>query len=697
MNIKWTKSSSSSGSNPFARISSGHFNSGSTLSSIVIVLKSPTFIHYTFLPAILLTIISILSLNLDAWHLSEIHHFYIELFAVILGSILAFYYIVRAHTLKDNFSRFVGFGFLVSALIDLLHVLVTFAFIDNMSFLKYFIPQTWFAGRMVLSAMLVMAISKYSEFSGEGRDRDEMVSMKEVISDSKKTIDGQYVTNRQRNDKTKDTKGHPLASYNSDKNFIVSFTILSIIAGAVSISSLFLVLPYSVVDNFPVHRPYEIPPLIMFCIALVLFYKNQLYKKKDVFYKGILAYLIIDIYAQIIMSYSANSFDTAHMVAHVLKDAGYFVNIIALALSSIQYSLSLRDSNKSLTESYIKLREKEQELSTQYLKLKESEKMKDEFINTAAHELRTPIQPIIGLTDSIKSQIISLYGKDIYYEHQNHPEVNIKLSEQKVLTFLGVITRNARRLKLLADNILDVTKIESHSLKLNKEQFDIRELIQDIVEEELTNIRDIIETRMKIEIVYLVDKDEIERKTFTMKGTLSEIDANVLENVGNISRYRPNILAESFLIEADSTKITQVLSNLLSNAFRAIRSKNKLKEGILLILVKKKNEVIKNNRENSELIFDKNQKHNYDRAGEIVVSIHDNGDGISPRILPNIFGKFISGTSMGTGLGLYISKNIIEAHGGKMWVSKNEPEFGTEEPNGATLCFSLPIKTRDSI
>ena len=690
MNIKWTKSPSSSGSNPFARISSGNSNSSSTLSSIFAVFKSHTFIYYTFLPAVLLTIISILSFNLDAWHLSEIHHFYIELFAVILGSILAFYYIVRAHTLKDNFSRFVGFGFLVSALIDLLHVLVTFAFIDNMSFLKYFIPQTWFAGRIVLSAMLVMAISKYSEFSGESRDRNERVSIKEASSNSR-DIESQYEENKKWNDKNKGTKGIPLASYSSDKTFIVSLTILSVIAGAVSISSLFVMLPYSVTDNFPVHRPYEIPPLILFSIALVLFYKNQLYKKKDVFYKGILAYLIIDIYAQIIMSYSANSFDTAHMVAHVLKDAGYFVNIIALALSSIQYSISLRDSNKSLTESYIKLREKEQELSAQYTKLKESEKMKDEFINTAAHELRTPIQPIIGLTDSIKSQIISLYGKDIYNEQESHSDVNIKLSEQKVLTFLGVITRNAKRLKLLADNILDVTKIESHSLKLNKEQFDIRELIQEIVEEEITNIKDIIETRLRIEIIYKIDSDEIERKTFIMKDPLSEIDVHVIENVDSISRYRPNTLAESFLVEADSTKITQVLSNLLSNAFRAIRSKNKLKEGILVIFIKRNNEVKKDKAEFGELTFSNNQIRNLDVGGEIIVSIHDNGDGISPRILPNIFGKFISGTSMGTGLGLYISKNIVEAHGGKMWVSKNEPDVGTEKPDGATFCFSLPV------
>jgi signal transduction histidine kinase len=695
LNIKWTKSSSSSGSNPSSRRLSSHSISGSTLSSIIAVLKSPTFIYYTLLPAILLTIISILSLDLHAWHLSEIHHFYIELFAVILGSILAFYYIVRAHTLKDNFSRFVGFGFLVSALIDLLHVLVTFAFIDNMSFLKYFIPQTWFAGRIVLSAMLVMAIAKYSEFAGEGRDKTERFSTEEISSDKRK-MDSEYEENGDRIYEARDKKGLSLASYSSNKTFIISLAFLSVLAGAVSISSLYFILPYSVIDNFPIHRPYEIPPLIMFIIALVLFYKNQLYKKTDVFYKGILAYLIIDIYSQIIMSYSANSFDTAHMVAHVLKDAGYFVNIIALALSSIQYSLSLRESNKSLIESYIKLREKEQELSTQYGKLKESEKMKDEFINTAAHELRTPIQPIIGLTDTIRFQIISLYGKDRYNEHESQPDVNIKLSEQKILTFLGVITRNAKRLKLLADNILDVTKIESHSLKLNKEQFDIRKLIQDTVEEEITNIRDIIETRIRIEIVYMIDGKEIDHTTCTIKDSFSEIYLHVVENVNNNARLNPSTVTESFLVEADSTKISQVMCNLLSNAFRAIRSKNKLKEGILVILIKKNNKMQKERVELNKITLNNNHIHNLGRVAEIIVSIHDNGDGISPKILPNIFGKFVSGTSLGTGLGLYISKNIIEAHGGRMWVSNNDSEIGTAKPDGATFCFSLPMLQTDS-
>ena len=74
-------------------------------------------------------------------------------------------YLSRALTLDDKFSLFVGIGFLTSALIDLLHVIVSYSSIDNPIFLKYFIPQTWFAGRIFLSAILVIAIVKYPTLS----------------------------------------------------------------------------------------------------------------------------------------------------------------------------------------------------------------------------------------------------------------------------------------------------------------------------------------------------------------------------------------------------------------------------------------------------------------------------------------------------------------------------------------------------
>src|SRR5919197_603358 len=145
--------------------------------------KYEILIKYTLVPSIPLSIIAILSINPNTWMTSEIHHFYLELFVVILAAVLAFYYILRARTLNDKFSLFIGIGFLTSALIDLLHVTVSYISISDPLFLKYFIPQTWFAGRIFLSAMLVMAIAKYSTLSSptEGGGQGKTQRQTEII------------------------------------------------------------------------------------------------------------------------------------------------------------------------------------------------------------------------------------------------------------------------------------------------------------------------------------------------------------------------------------------------------------------------------------------------------------------------------------------------------------------------------------
>src|SRR6478672_1431629 len=214
--------------------------------------KYETLIKYTLVPSIPLTIIAILSTNPNTWVASEIHHFYIELFAVILGSVLAFYYISRAHTLNDKFSLFVGVGFLTSALIDLLHVTVSYISISDPIFLKYFIPQTWFAGRIFLSAMLVIAIAKYSALSSS--------------KEKEKEKEGEQV-NKEKQTETESIN----KSIKLQKTVILYLTILAIFAASVAISSLFLVFPASVVDSYSIHRPYEIPSLVLFIVALVYF------------------------------------------------------------------------------------------------------------------------------------------------------------------------------------------------------------------------------------------------------------------------------------------------------------------------------------------------------------------------------------------------------------------------------------------
>ena len=336
---------------------------------------------YIILPSISLSIIALISTtNQSLWITAPRDHFYFELFGTILAGILAFYYLSRAQTLNDKFSLFIGIGFLVNALIDLLHATVSLLNMNDILFLKYFIPQTWFAGRLFLSAMLAIAIVRYTSFLS--------------VSSSSSTQQKQ----KQKQQQQQISSDNNNENYKLSRLFLFYLIIVTLFSSVVTISSLFVIFPYSVIDYIPIHRPYELFPLALFLISFYYFYKNKIYKNKDIFYTSLVISIIFNIFGQIIMSYSAQSFDTAHNMAHILKDAGYFINIIGLALSSIQYNLRLRESND-------RLRESNEMLSIQYQKVKESEKMKTEFINIAAHELRTPIQPILGLSDIIYSKV----------------------------------------------------------------------------------------------------------------------------------------------------------------------------------------------------------------------------------------------------------------------------------------------------
>ena len=519
---------------------------------------------YVIIPSISLSIIALVSTNLSLWITFPRDHFYFELFGTILAGILAFYYISRAQTLNDKFSLFIGIGFLVTALIDLLHATVSLLNMNDILFLKYFIPQTWFAGRIFLSAMLAIAIVRYTSLLS--------------VSSSTQQQKRQQKSSNQDNENSK-----------VSRLFLLSLITVTLFSSAVVISSLFVIFPFSVIDNIPIHRPYELFPLALFLISLYYFYKNKIYKNKDIFYTSLVISIVFDIFGQIIMSYSAQHFDTAHNIAHVLKDIGYFINIIGLALSSIQYNLRLRESND-------RLRESNEMLSIQYQKVKESEKIKTEFINIAAHELRTPIQPILGLTDMIYS----------------------KVKDEELHELLEVIIRNAKRLKRLTDNLLDVTKIEGRSLKLNKEKFNLNILISEVLKDYVNKQKD----QLTAKIVY----------DFKRKGDI--------------------------IVDADRDRLSQVIHNLLDNALKFTTHQQ-----MIFVIVDKK-----------------------EGQGQVIVSVKDTGEGIPEKILPKLFSKFsVSNSTTGTGLGLYISKNIIEAHDGRVWAENNSDE------NGATFSFTLPI------
>jgi signal transduction histidine kinase len=270
----------------------------------------------------------------------------------------------------------------------------------------------------------------------------------------------------------------------------------------------------------------------------------------------------------------------------------------------------------SILDREVKRRTKELDASTKQLalaneKLKLHDKMQKEFINIAAHELRTPIQPIIGLSEVLRS------GK-----RGNVEKVEGQMEQNELL---DVIIRNAKRLGRLSEDILDVTRIESQSLSLRKEKFNLNQLMLNSVADSRNQIsKENKDNNIKIELVFKGDSD--------------------------------------IYVEADKNRINQVVSNLLANAIKFT------KEGTITITIEKKEEGDYYN----------------DIKREVVVAVKDSGTGIDPEVLPKLFRKFASSSQGGTGLGLFISRSIIEAHGGRIWAENNK------DGKGATFSFSLP-------
>ena len=276
----------------------------------------------------------------------------------------------------------------------------------------------------------------------------------------------------------------------------------------------------------------------------------------------------------------------------------------------------VQERTKKIENALSKLKENEEALeeSNKNLvlaneRLARQSKVQREFINITAHELRTPIVPIITLTELLYSKI----------QKENKADKNLSKENEKKQEFLQVILRNCYRLYRLTEDILDVTKIESQTLKMNKERVELNEIIENVINDY---------------------KEIISKKRY---------GSDQIRLVFEPSK-------ENNFVNADKGRLIQVLSNLLDNALKFT------KEGNVIITIKKL----------------KNQ--------ELMVSVKDSGTGIDPEILPQLFKKFATKSEQGTGLGLFISKNIIEAHGGIMWGENNS------ESNGSTFYFTLPTE-----
>jgi two-component system sensor histidine kinase VicK len=256
--------------------------------------------------------------------------------------------------------------------------------------------------------------------------------------------------------------------------------------------------------------------------------------------------------------------------------------------------LSTFSNSKAGVLSYVSMFESLWKQTELYQELKSNEKMQKEFINIAAHELRTPVQPILGM-----AELIELNFKDGKHKAE--------ISKDEI----DMILRNARRLERLSSDVLETARIESQSLILNKEQFSLKDVL-------CSSIRDA--------------ENQIDRADIAI-------------------RYEPVDIP----VYADKGRVAEVICNILDNAIKFTHKGN--------ITI------------STELTND-----------EAIVLIKDEGKGIDHEIMSKLFTKFATKSEKGTGLGLYISKSIVEAHGGKIWAKNNDDE------NGATFGFALPFE-----
>ncbi|MGI0020053.1 MAG: sensor histidine kinase [Nitrososphaera sp.] len=261
-----------------------------------------------------------------------------------------------------------------------------------------------------------------------------------------------------------------------------------------------------------------------------------------------------------------------------------FADAVGSAVLSTSWSVAL---------SYPRLFESLWQETQVAAQLKKTDRMQKEFINVAAHELRTPIMPILGVADMIVSDDPDGTG-------------DLRLTRDEI----DIIVRNARRLQRLSLDILDVTKIESDSLKLNRSRFALNDVLASTV------------------------------KDMQSHGQNSNVQF-VLE------------LGKNEYVNADRQRISQVVANLLGNAA-------KFAEAGTVTLA-------------AEI-----------SGGAVTVTVSDTGPGIDNEIMPRLFTKFATKSETGTGLGLYISKRIIEAYGGRIW-AENRPG------GGAVFRFTLPL------
>lgn len=275
-----------------------------------------------------------------------------------------------------------------------------------------------------------------------------------------------------------------------------------------------------------------------------------------------------------------------------------------------------------------------------------------EFISIAAHELKTPIIPILGTLELLQDRV----------NYAGEEDINIRRSDFETLC------RNAQRLERIASSILEDTRIENQSLDLRLEYFDLIEVVLNVIKD-FTRCPTYNEKHLDIKLLLPQLRPKSIQESTTKRNNRKQEAQNEDEDANQKQQQ------QRIYVHADKIRITQVISHIIDNALkttveRDIRNTFNMSvdreyatRSIVLITI------------------EKNQD-----SREVVISVRDEGKGIEPEVSDRLFEKFATKSLFGTGLGLYISKNIVEAHGGRIWGANNDIGMG------ATFAFSLPIK-----
>ena len=262
-----------------------------------------------------------------------------------------------------------------------------------------------------------------------------------------------------------------------------------------------------------------------------------------------------------------------------------------------QAEIGIYSNNRSIALAYSLLIESLWTHIEVYRKLQELDELKEEFVNIAAHELRTPVLPIVLTAEAL--------AEDYTVDNEK----------------IGIILRNAARLNRLTNQILDISRLESNTLRLKKDPADILTAIKDVASNPAFHTNPAINIKIKS----FVNEDE-----------------------------RKKVAKLVF----DKERIAQVLFNLLDNAVKFTAN-----GGDITITLRPEQDAA-------------------------IIEVSDTGTGIDESIRDRLFTKFATKSTVqlkGTGLGLYLCKKIVEAHGGRIWARNNE------EGKGATIGFSLPL------